>query len=34
METRKHMATYAAQNLIAAVTGGDMLAQVDISAFA
>ncbi|KAI9460763.1 hypothetical protein HD554DRAFT_1557824 [Boletus coccyginus] len=34
LETRKHMATYAAQNLIAAIAGGDMLAQVDISAFA
>lgn len=34
LETRKHMATYAAQNLIAAILGGDMPAQVDLSAFA
>ncbi len=33
LETRKHMATYAAQNLIAAILGGDMPAQVDLSAF-
>ncbi|KAF8434507.1 hypothetical protein L210DRAFT_960823 [Boletus edulis BED1] len=33
LETRKHMATHAAQNLIAAILGGDMPAQVDLSAF-
>lgn len=32
LETRRHMATYAAQNLIAALLGGDMPAQVDLSA--
>ncbi|KAF9226344.1 hypothetical protein BS17DRAFT_777089 [Gyrodon lividus] len=33
LETRKDMATCAAQNLIAAILGGDMPAEVDLSAF-
>ncbi|KAG9311738.1 hypothetical protein JVU11DRAFT_7981 [Chiua virens] len=34
LETRRHMATYAAQNLITAILGGVMPAQVDLRALA